>query len=97
MPHPKEENIYINCENFNIRWSFRNFIGNIRGKHIRIQCPPNYSSQHFNYKQYHSIVLQAAVDANLKFVTVGVGAYGKQRDGGLFQYQLCIRAWKLEV
>jgi hypothetical protein len=34
-------------------------------------------SQYFNYKQYHSTVLQAVVDENLKFVTVDVGAYGK--------------------
>jgi len=28
--------------------------------------------------------VQAVVDADLKFVTVDVGAYGKQTDGGCF-------------
>jgi hypothetical protein len=49
------------------------------GKYIRIKCPPNSGSQYFNYKQYNSIVLQAVVDANLTFLTLDVGAYGKQR------------------
>jgi hypothetical protein len=56
-----------------------------RCKHIRLHCPPNPGSQYFNYEQYHSIVLQAVVEANLKFVTVDVGAFGKQSDGGFFR------------
>jgi hypothetical protein len=54
-------------------------------KHIRIQCPPNPGSQYFNYKQYHSTVLQAVVGADLKMVTVDVAAFGKQSDGGVFR------------
>jgi hypothetical protein len=46
--------------------------------------PAEPRSQYFNYNHYHSIVLQAVVDANLKFVTMDVGAYGKQSDGGVF-------------
>jgi hypothetical protein len=51
----------------------------------RIHGPPNPGSQYFNYKQYLSIVLQTAVDTNLKFLTLDVGAYGKQSDGGVFR------------
>jgi hypothetical protein len=47
-------------------------------------CLPNSVSQYSNYKQCHSFVLQVVVDANLKFVTVDVGANGKQNDGGIF-------------
>jgi hypothetical protein len=36
---------------------------------------------YFNYKQCHSVVLQDVVDADLKFVTVDVGACGKQKVG----------------
>ena len=84
MPSPTEEIFQEIEKDFNIRWNFPNCVGSIDGKHIRIKCPPNFGSQYFNYKQYHSIVLQAIVDENLKFLIVDVGAYCKQRDGGVF-------------
>jgi len=84
MPPPTEKIFQEIAKDFNIRWNFPNCVGSVDGKHIRIKCAPNSGSQYFNYKQYNSVVLQAAVDANLKFVTVDVGAYGKQSDGGIF-------------
>ena len=77
MPSPTDEIFTEISKDFNIRWNFPNCIESIDAKHIRLHCPPNSGSQYFNYKQYHSIVLQAVVDANLKFVTVDVGAFGK--------------------
>jgi hypothetical protein len=53
--------------------------------HLVIYSRLYTGSQYFNYKQYHSTVLQVVVDADLKLVTVDVGVYGKQRDGGVFR------------
>ena len=87
MPSPTEEIFQEIAKDFNIRWNFPNCVGSIDGKHIRIKWPPNSGSQYLNYKHYHSIVLQAVVDANLKFVTMDVGgAYSKQSVGGVFRY-----------
>jgi hypothetical protein len=86
MPSPTQEIFQEIAKDFNIRWNFPNCIGSTDGEHIRIKCPLNSGSQYFNYKRYHSIVLQAVVDTNLKFVTVDIGASGKQSDGGVFQY-----------
>ena len=83
MPSPTEEIFQEIAKNFSIRWNFPNCVGNVDGKHIRIKCPPNSGSQYFNYKQYHSIFLQAFVDTSLQFVNVDIGANGKQSDGGV--------------
>ena len=96
MPSPTEEIFQEIAKVFNIRWNFPNCVGSIDGKHIRIKCSPNSGSQYFNYKQYHSIVLQAVVDANLKFVTVDVWAYGKQSDGGFFRYSALYQSLEIQ-
>ena len=81
----KRWNIYRNFERLQYSLEFSKLHWKYRCKHIRIHCPPNPGSQYINYKQYHSIVLQAVVDADLKFVTVDVGVYGKQSDDGVFR------------
>ena len=78
-------NIYRNFERLQYSLEFCKLHWKCRCKHIRLHCPPNQDSQYFNYKQYHSIVLQAVVDADLKFVTVDVGAFGKQSEGEVFR------------
>ena len=78
-------NIYRNFERLQYSLEFSKFHWKYGCKHIRLHCPPNPGSQYFNYKQYHSIVLRAVVDENLKFVTVDLGAYDKQSNGGVFR------------
>jgi hypothetical protein len=58
---------------------------NIDGKYLGIIYPPNSCSQYFNCIQYHTVILQAVMDANIKFITVAVGEYGKQSKG-MFSY-----------
>lgn len=43
-------------------------------------------SQHYNYKGFFSVVLQGLVDAKYKFLSVDVGAYGRQSDSGVFSH-----------
>jgi hypothetical protein len=84
MPSPKILNIYRNFERLQYSLEFSKLHWKYRCEHIIIHCPPNAGSQYFNYKQYHSTVLQPVVDTYLKFVTVDIGACGKQSDGGVF-------------
>lgn len=72
------------AERFEELWNFPNCCGAVDGKHVRIEAPWNSGSLFFNYKSYNSIILQAVVDAEGKFVIVDVGEAGKNSDGGVF-------------
>ncbi|KAF0743533.1 protein ALP1-like, partial [Aphis craccivora] len=59
------------------------------GKHVRWTNPENSDSLFYNYKKYFSIVLKVA-DANLNFIYIDVGAYGREVDFSVFHQ--CV--WK---
>jgi len=59
-------------------------VGAIEGKHVRIRCAQSSGSQFYNYKSYFSVHLQTIVNAEYKFMTVDIGAYGRQSDSGVF-------------
>jgi hypothetical protein len=72
------------AEQFRERWNFPNCIGSVDGKHIRVKCPRNSGSLYYNYKKFFSVVLQAVVGADYRFLFVDMGGFGQQADGGTF-------------
>lgn len=82
IPEPSTESWKKCAEEFADRWNFPNCIGAIDGKHIRIRCPNLAGSLFYNYKDFHSIVLLAIVDAHYRFIAIDVGSYGREGDAG---------------
>ncbi|XP_075440892.1 uncharacterized protein LOC142486104 [Ascaphus truei] len=87
MPFPTVDLLENVSKEFELKWNFPNCVGCVDGKHIRIKHPTNSGSMFYNYKHFHSIVLQAVADAKCRFLAIDVGAYGKQSDGGVFTFQ----------
>ena len=56
-----------------------------RQKEIAIRCPPKSGSTYFSYKQFHSIILMAHIDAGYEFIIVDIGAYGSLADNRIFK------------
>lgn len=54
-------------------------------KNTSIQYPHNAGSEYYNYKGFHSNVLQAIVYANTNFIAVDIGDYGRISDSGIFK------------
>ncbi|KAG5861712.1 hypothetical protein JTB14_029579 [Gonioctena quinquepunctata] len=80
MPQPTEEIFKTISRRFRSLWDFPNCIGAIDGKHVRIKASTNSGSTFFNYKDFHSVVMLALVDADNKFVAVDIGSYGREGD-----------------
>lgn len=83
MPDIDKDTLQNAATEFMDKWGFPNCCGCVDGKHVRIKCPPNSSSKFYNYKSFFSIVLQGLADANSRFLSIDVGAYGRQSDSGI--------------
>uniref|UniRef100_A0A2S2PHY3 Putative nuclease HARBI1 n=1 Tax=Schizaphis graminum TaxID=13262 RepID=A0A2S2PHY3_SCHGA len=88
MPEPNREKWVEISELFYKKTNFPNCLGSIDGKHIRCRNPNNSGSLFYNHKKYFSIVLMAVVDANLNFIFIDVGAYGREADSNVFRQSI---------
>lgn len=84
MPTPTLEQWQKIEEGFRRKWDYPNCVEAIDGKHVVFEKPSNTGSQYYNYKDF-SIVLLTLVDADCRFITVDVGAYGRKSNGSIFR------------
>uniref|UniRef100_UPI00358F14B8 uncharacterized protein n=1 Tax=Myxine glutinosa TaxID=7769 RepID=UPI00358F14B8 len=80
---PEEDWLRISAE-FETVWNLPHACGALDGKHIRIKKPADSGSLFYNYKNFFSMVMMALVDADYKFIWLGVGSYGSSSDGQIF-------------
>ena len=69
---------------FMSKWQFPHCLGAVDGKHVVMMKPWKSGSLYYNYKDTCSIVLMALVDADLKFIAISTGSYGRNSDGAYF-------------
>jgi len=71
---------------FNERRNFPGCCEAIDGKHVVIKAPRSAGSEYHNYKGTNSFVLLGVADHKYCSRYIDVGSYGRNADGGVFQY-----------
>ena len=84
FPYTKEE-VKQKMEEFKCLSKFPNVVGAIDGSHFKIPAREENPADYFNRKQFYSLVLQAIVDANQKFLHIAAGFPGSMHDSRIFQ------------
>ena len=74
------EDIQNSIDEFEEKYGIPQIVGVIDGCHIEINAPPRNHEDYFNRKQHYSLVLQAIVDSNLKFLHASVSYPGSIHD-----------------
>uniref|UniRef100_A0A0C9RUP9 Harbi1_1 protein n=1 Tax=Fopius arisanus TaxID=64838 RepID=A0A0C9RUP9_9HYME len=85
MPVPSVSDFLKISQNFQNKWNFPHCIGAIDRHHVAVKKPYNSGKLYYNFKGYYSIVLQAVVDANYRYIFIDVGGFGSQHDSANFK------------
>lgn len=97
MPIPTKDNFLKIAQRFYDKWHIPHCLGAVDGRHIRIKKPAKSGSLYYNYKKFYSIVLQAVIDADYKYLFIDLGNYGQHSDGGTLRSSSFYKALKLEL
>jgi hypothetical protein len=81
---PTGEDAQATIDGFLHRWGFPQCFGAVDGSHIPIIAPSMDPQDYYNRKGFHSIVLQALVDHEYKFLNIFVGWPGSCHDARIF-------------
>ena len=79
----KETNLEV-IRNYENKWDFRMCAGAIDGTHIPIRAPTESHAEYLNRKGYHSILMQALVDARYIYRDAVIGWPGSVHDARVF-------------
>lgn len=78
-----DDEIKKTIDGFLTNYQYPLCLGALDGTHISITPPMGFETDYFNYKKFHSIIMLAVVDANLRFTYVNVGAPGRCNDASV--------------
>ena len=81
---PTGEDAQVIVDGFLSKWGFPQCMGAVDGSHIPIIAPHTDPLDYYNRKGFHSVVLQAVVDHEYKFLNIFVGWPGSCHDARIF-------------
>ena len=73
-----------NVQRFCTKFGFPQAAGAIDGTHIPIKAPVESTEDYFNRKHFYSVLLQAVVDADGRFIDTNVGRPGSLHDSRVY-------------
>ena len=77
---PSESRLREVIQEFEALWGFPQVAGAIDGTHIPILKPTECPSDYYNRNGFYSILMQAVVDSQGRFIDVNIGWPGKVHD-----------------
>ena len=80
LKFPTGQSLKNVVDGFRTRWGFPQCCGAIDGTHIPIIAPHEHHADYYNRKCHHSVIMQAVVNYNYRFINTDVGHVGKHHD-----------------